>query len=143
MIWHTFPDLATLARIHEDTAVATFGIAFTTVGDDFLEGRMPVDARTVQPMGILHGGASVLLAETLGSCAASYCVDPAREVCVGLDINANHLRPVRSGAVTGRATPIHVGRTTQVWAIDIRDEQERRVCIARLTMAVIAKERAP
>lgn len=143
MIWHTLPDLATLARIHEDTAVATLGITFTGVGDDFLEGRMPVDARTVQPMGILHGGASVLLAETLGSCAASYCVDPTREVCVGLDINANHLRPVRSGAVTGRATPIHVGRTTQVWAIDIRDEQERRVCIARLTMAVIAKERAP
>lgn len=143
MIWHTLPDLATLARIHEDTAVATLGITFTGVGDDFLEGRMPVDARTVQPMGILHGGASVLLAETLGSCAASYCVDPTREVCVGLDINANRLRPVRSGAVTGRATPIHVGRTTQVWAIDIRDEQERRVCIARLTMAVIAKERAP
>ncbi len=143
MIWQTFPDLATLARTHEHSAVATLGITFTAVGDDFLEGRMPVDERTVQPMGILHGGASVLLAETLGSCAASHCVDPVREACVGLDINANHLRTVRSGAVTGRATPIHVGRTTQVWAIDIRDEQERRVCVARLTMAVIAKERAP
>jgi 1,4-dihydroxy-2-naphthoyl-CoA hydrolase len=143
LIWHTVPHLATLARAHENSAVATLGIAFTAVGDDFLEGCMPVDGRTVQPMGILHGGASVLLAETLGSCAASHCVDPARELCVGLDINANHLRAVRSGAVTGRATPLHLGRSTQVWSIDIRDDQDRRVCIARLTMAVIAKERAP
>lgn len=141
MIWHSRPDLDTLARIHEGTAVAALGITFTAIGDDYIEGRMPVDTRTVQPMGILHGGASVLLAETLGSCAASYCVDGSRWSCVGLDINANHLRPVRSGFVTGRATPLHVGRTTQVWEIDIRDEASRRVCIARLTMAVIAKER--
>ena len=141
MIWHTRPELANLARIHEGTAVAALGITFTGVGDDHLEGRMPVDARTVQPMGILHGGASVLLAETLGSCAAAYCVDPAQWACVGLDINANHLRPVRTGFVTGRAVPLHVGRTTQVWEIDIRDDQGRRVCIARLTMAVVAKER--
>ena len=142
MIWHTRPELANLARIHEDTAVAALGITFTGVGDDHLEGRMPVDARTVQPMGILHGGASVLLAETLGSCAAAYCVDPAQWACVGLDINANHLRSVRDGFVTGRAAPMHLGRTTQVWEIDIRDDQGRRVCIARLTMAVVAKERS-
>jgi len=140
MIWHTRPDLDTLARIHEGTAVAALGITFTAVGNDCLEGRMPVDTRTVQPMGILHGGASVLLAETLGSCAANHCVDAAQSVCVGLDINANHLRPARSGFVTGRATPLHLGRTTQVWEIDIRDEASRRVCIARLTMAVLAKE---
>lgn len=142
MIWHARPELANLAHIHEGTAVAALGITFTEVGDDYLEGRMPVDARTVQPMGILHGGASVLLAETLGSCAASYCVDPVHWACVGLDVNANHLRPVRGGFVTGRAVPLHVGRTTQVWEIDIRDDQGRRVCIARLTMAVIAKERS-
>lgn len=143
MIWQTVPDLATLALTHQDSAVATLGITFTAVGDDFLEGTMPVDARTVQPMGILHGGASVLLAETLGSCAASHCIDRSREMCVGLDINANHLRAVRSGAVRGRATPIHLGRMTQVWAIDICDDQERRVCVARLTMAVLPRERAP
>lgn len=141
MIWTRRPEPSALAESHRNTAVAALGIEFTEVGDDFLCGRMPVDARTVQPMGILHGGASVVLAETLGSCAANHCVDSAKEVCVGLDINANHLRAARSGWVHGRASPVHLGRTTQVWEIDIRDEQDRRVCIARLTMAVISKER--
>ena len=141
MIWTRRPEPSALAESHRNTAVAALGIEFTEVGDDFLCGRMPVDGRTVQPMGILHGGASVVLAETLGSCAANHCVDAGKEVCVGLDINANHLRAARSGWVHGRASPVHLGRTTQVWEIDIRDEQDRRVCIARLTMAVISKER--
>lgn len=142
MIWKTRPSVEHLQRIHVGTAVASLGIEFTTIGDDFLCARMPVDARTIQPMGILHGGASVLLAETLGSCAASYCIDGATHYCVGLDINANHLRAVREGWVSGRATSIHLGRSTQVWEIDIRDESHRRVCLSRITMAVLPKPAA-
>jgi 1,4-dihydroxy-2-naphthoyl-CoA hydrolase len=100
---------------------------------------MPVDARTIQPMGILHGGASVLLAESVGSVAATLCVDPQKFYCVGLDINANHIRSARSGWVTGTARAIHVGRTTQVWEIRITDEADKLVCLSRLTMAVIAR----
>ncbi|MBI1395045.1 MAG: hotdog fold thioesterase [Betaproteobacteria bacterium] len=142
MIWKRRPTLETLRSMHVGTAVATLGIEFTGVEDDALSARMPVDRRTVQPMGILHGGASALLAETLGSCAAAHCVDPDTHYVVGLEINANHLRPVREGWVAGRATPIHVGRTTQVWDVDIRDEAGRRTCTSRLTLAVIAKQDA-
>lgn len=115
------------------------GINITEVGDDFLAGTMPVDHRTVQPMGILHGGASVALAETLGSMAASLVIDPSRQYCVGLDINANHIRSARSGYVKGVARPLHLGSSTQVWSIEIKDEQEKLVCISRLTMAVLTK----
>lgn len=115
------------------------GINITEVGDDFLAGTMPVDHRTVQPMGILHGGASVALAETLGSMAASLVIDPSRQYCVGLDINANHMRSARSGYVKGVARPLHLGSSTQVWSIEIKDEQEKLVCISRLTMAVLTK----
>jgi len=137
MIWTTRPTVDDLHRIHRDTVVAGLGIEFTEVGDDFLCARMPVDARTKQPHGILHGGSSVVLAETLGSCAAQHCVDASAFRCVGLDVNANHLRSVVSGWVTARAEPVHLGRTTQVWQIDIRDEAGRRVCVSRLTMAVL------
>lgn len=136
-IWFAPPDLEELNRIHIGTAVSALGIRITLVGEDSLSGTMPVDARTRQPFGLLHGGASVLLAETLGSAAAICCVDPAKSICVGLDVNANHVRGVRDGIVTGVARPIHIGRTSHVWGIEIRDSDARLVCIARLTAAVV------
>ena len=113
------------------------GIVVTAAGDDWLRGTMPVDARTRQPYGLLHGGASVVLAETLGSMAGGLCVDPATQAVVGLEINANHLRAAREGMVTGTARAIHVGRSTQVWEIRIENEAGKLVCISRLTLAVI------
>ena len=113
------------------------GIVFTAIGHDSLTATMPVDERTRQPYGLLHGGASALLAETLGSTAGMLCVEEGRG-CVGIEINANHLRGVRSGTVTGTARPLHVGRSTQVWEIRIEDEAGRLVCISRLTLAVVA-----
>jgi 1,4-dihydroxy-2-naphthoyl-CoA hydrolase len=126
-----------------NTMIANLGIRITDIGDDYLRGTMPVDARTLQPYGLLHGGASVSLAETLGSAAAMLCVDPDKEVAVGLDINANHLRAATKGIVTGTARPIHIGRTTQVWEIRIEDEQQRLVCIARLTVAIVPRQAIP
>ncbi len=112
-------------------------IAFTEVGDDYLKATMPVDHRTTQPLGLLHGGASVVLAETIGSTAATLCVDVEKQYCVGIEINANHLRGVRQGTVTGTARPVHVGRKTQVWQIDIHDDDGRLVAVSRLTLAVL------
>jgi uncharacterized protein (TIGR00369 family) len=112
------------------------GIEFLEIGASHLRARMPVDARTRQPMGILHGGASVTLAETLGSVAAVLCL-PEGRVAVGLEINANHIRAARTGWVTGLCTPVHVGRSTHVWQIEIRDEAERLVCTSRITMAIL------
>jgi 1,4-dihydroxy-2-naphthoyl-CoA hydrolase len=121
------------------TMVEHLEIQLTRAGDDYLEGKMPVDHRTIQPMGLLHGGASAALAETLGSLAANLVVDPNEFYCVGLEINANHLRSARSGWVTGTARPIHIGSSTQVWSIEIKDEAQKLVCISRLTMAVLKK----
>ena len=118
------------------TAMEPLGIVFTGIGPDWLRATMPVDDRTRQPYGLLHGGASVLLAETLGSSAGMLCVGEG-EGCVGIEINANHLRGVRDGLVTGTARPLHVGRQTQVWEIRIEDERQRLVCVSRLTLAVI------
>ena len=115
------------------------GIEFTGFGDDFLEAKMPVDHRTHQPMGLLHGGASVALAETMGSVAATLCIDIEKQYCVGLEINANHIKGVRSGFVTGVTRPIHVGRRTQVWEIRIENEQKELVCVSRITLAVLDK----
>lgn len=115
------------------------GIAFTAAGEDWLSATMPVDARTRQPYGLLHGGASVVLAETLGSSAGNLCVDPATHMCVGVEINANHIRAVTAGLVTGTARALHVGRSLQVWEIGIADEQGRRVCASRLTLAVVPR----
>ena len=126
-----------LTRLHVDTTAAHLGIEFLAVGDDFISARVPVDRRTRQPMGILHGGVSVVLAETLGSCGAAFSVPEGQRV-VGLDINANHIRSVSSGWVTGTARPVHVGRSTQVWQIDLVDEQGRLTCVSRLTLAVLA-----
>lgn len=125
-------------RLSVDTMAERIGIEITEVGEDYVVGRMPVDSRTVQAYGILHGGASAALAETLGSIAGILAVDPEREYCVGLEINANHVRSVRSGYVYGKATPLHVGKTTHVWQIRIEDESRHLVCISRLTLAVIA-----
>lgn len=113
------------------------GIRFTEWGEDFLRGTMPVAPHTRQPMGYLHGGASLVLAETLGSVAANFVVDRTKQRCLGQEINANHLRPVPEGLVTGTARPFHIGARSQVWSIEIRDPGERLVCISRLTMAVI------
>jgi 1,4-dihydroxy-2-naphthoyl-CoA hydrolase len=130
------PPLEALNARTAGTAVGNLGIVFTELGEDFLRGTMPVDARTKQPYGLLHGGSSVLLAETLASMAANLCVDPAEGQAVGLEINANHLRAVTDGMVTGTARPLHVGRSTQVWEIRIEDEQGRAVCVSRLTLAM-------
>ena len=119
------------------TAMEPLGIVFTEIGPDYLRGTMPVDARTHQPHGLLHGGASVLLAETLGSTAGGMCVPEGRRV-VGIEINANHLRSARTGTVTGTARPLHLGRTSQVWEIRIEDAAGKPVCVSRLTLAVIA-----
>ncbi|BCT92318.1 hypothetical protein LYSHEL_13420 [Lysobacter helvus] len=129
--------IESLNAMSAGTSMETLGILFTEIGYDFLRATMPVDARTRQPYGLLHGGASVLLAETLGSSAGMLCVGEG-EGCVGIEINANHVRGVREGLVTGTARPLHVGRQTQVWEIRIEDERARLVCISRLTLAVIA-----
>ena len=133
------PSLEALRTIHLDTAVAHLGIEFLELGADRLVARMPVDTRTRQPFGILHGGASVLLAETLGSTAASLTL-PDDRYSVGLDINANHIRAVRDGWVTGTCTPVHLGRTTQVWQIELRDDAGRLTCTSRITMAVLQRD---
>jgi len=120
------------------TLLEHLGIELMEAGDDWLRARMPVDGRTRQPAGVLHGGASVVLAETLASWAATFCVDPAKFHCVGLEINANHLRPVAEGFVYGTARPLHLGRSTQLWDIRITNEDEKLVCVSRVTMAVLA-----
>ncbi len=129
-----------LNKLSRNTMAERIGIEFTEVGDDYLEARMPVDERTRQPFGLLHGGASVALAETMGSVAAACCVDPARQFCVGLEINANHVRGAKQGFVKGVTRHIHIGKKTQVWEIKISDEQDQLVCISRITMAVLDKK---
>ena len=135
-LWKRAASVADLTRRHVGTLVEHLGIEFVEIGDDFLVARMPVDARTRQPAGILHGGASVVLAETLGSVAATLCLDE-RHYAVGLDINANHVRAMREGWVSGRVWPAHVGRTTHVWQIEIVDAAHRLVCTSRITMAIL------
>jgi uncharacterized protein (TIGR00369 family) len=130
--------LAELNALSRDTAIAQLGIVFTGLGADYLRGTMPVDARTHQPYGLLHGGASVLLAETLGSSAGNLCVGED-SLCVGIEINANHLLAVRAGMVEGTARALHVGRSTQVWEIRIEDDAGRLACISRLTLAVVPR----
>tara|TARA_R110000823_G_scaffold116248_3_gene239203 strand:- start:125 stop:550 length:426 start_codon:yes stop_codon:yes gene_type:complete len=135
-IWTHKPDLEYLAKASANTAVSHMGIEYTEIGDDYVTGRIPVDERTVQPFGILHGGASVVLAETLGSMAANCCLKDPNTVAVGLEINANHIRPATQGWVYGTARPIHIGSATQVWEIRMENEEGKTTCISRLTMAV-------
>jgi 1,4-dihydroxy-2-naphthoyl-CoA hydrolase len=136
-VWHAVPDLDEANRLATGSAISHLGIELTGIGTDHVVGRMPVDSRTRQPFGILHGGASVLFAETLVSCAATFAAPPGT-MSVGMEINANHLRPVSSGWVTGTARPVSLGRRTQVWEVRIVDDEGRLVCISRCTMAVIA-----
>ena len=136
-IWAKPISTEILTASHIDTAAERLGIEFVQIGDNYIRGRMPVDHRTKQPYGVVHGGASVLLAETLGSCGADYCT-PAGYRIVGLDINANHIRGVSGGWVHGVARPVHIGRSTQVWQIDLSDDQGRTSCVSRLTLSVLS-----
>jgi len=136
-IWTHPVSVEILAESHRNTAPERLGMEFLEVGDDFIRGRVPVDERTRQPYGRLHGGVSVVLAETLGSCGAAYSCPPGHQV-VGLDINANHLRGAMEGWVTGIARPVHIGRSTQVWQIDMQDDAGKLTCVSRITMAVLA-----
>jgi 1,4-dihydroxy-2-naphthoyl-CoA hydrolase len=140
-IWCRLQTLETLNTLSAGTMARPLGIVFTEIGEDFIRGTMPVDDRTRQPLGLLHGGASVALAETLGSTGANLCVDDSR-LCLGQEINANHVRSARSGTVTGTARPLHIGGRSQVWSIDIVDEAGALVCISRLTMAVLTRPRS-
>jgi 1,4-dihydroxy-2-naphthoyl-CoA hydrolase len=139
-IFKTTLTVKDLNDLSSNTLAEHLGIEFLAIGDDFLEARMPVDARTHQPFGMLHGGASVVLAETMGSVAASLCVDGTKQYCVGLEVNANHVRAVMNGFVFGITKPVHVGKRTHVWEIRISNEQADLVCISRITMAVIDKK---
>ena len=135
-IWQQPISVETLTASSANTAVSHLGIEFIEVGDDFIRARVPVDRRTVQPYGLLHGGVSVVLAETLGSCGAAYAA-PTGHRTVGLDINANHLKGTTSGWVTGITRPVHIGRSTQVWAIELRNDAGELTCVARITMAML------
>ena len=139
-VWQQDIDLARINAWSRNTLMEVLGIRITEAGEDWLRGTMPVDQRTHQPYGLLHGGASVALAETLGSTAAMLTLDPAQFRAVGLEINANHVRGVREGTVTGTAKALHLGRSTQVWEIRIEDERQRLVCVSRITMAVVPAE---
>ena len=136
-IWQKPISVELLTQGTANTADTHLGIEFIEVGDDYIVGRVPVDARTRQPYGLLHGGVSVVLAETLGSCGAAFSCPPDHRA-VGLDINANHLRGATSGWVTGITRPIHIGRTTQVWQIDMHNDAGELTCVSRITMAVLA-----
>lgn len=139
-IWKRPISVELLNTLHVGTTVSHLGIEFVEVGDDFICARAPVDARTRQPMGILHGGISVLLAEMLGSCGAASASPPGHRA-VGLEINANHLRSVSEGWVTGITRPIHVGRSTHVWHIELANDKGQPTCVSRITMAILAPER--
>ncbi|MFF2273006.1 PaaI family thioesterase [Agromyces sp. NPDC058136] len=138
-IWFGEPQVEWANSRSEGTALRALGIEMTEITETSLKGRMPVDGRTRQPGGVLHGGASVALAETLASWGATFTVDPAKYYCVGMEINANHVRPIADGWVIGEATPLTRGRTTQVWEIKITQEDGKLVCVSRCTMAVLPK----
>ncbi|AYB34168.1 hotdog fold thioesterase [Chryseolinea soli] len=139
-IFKTTTTVEALNKWSANTLAEQLGISFTVIGEDYLEATMPVDRRTHQPLGLLHGGASVALAETMGSVAATLCVDGTKHYCVGLEINANHIKSAREGFVTGVVKPIHVGRKTQVWEIRISNQIGELVCISRITMAVLDRQ---
>jgi 1,4-dihydroxy-2-naphthoyl-CoA hydrolase len=140
MVFLSSPSLEQLNTISKNTMVDHLGIEFTAIGEDYLEASMPVDDRTKQPMGLLHGGANVAMAETLGSIAASLTIDLSKQACVGLEINANHVRGVKEGKVKGIVKPVLVGKSTQIWEIKIYNELEQLCCISRITMAILEKK---
>jgi 1,4-dihydroxy-2-naphthoyl-CoA hydrolase len=139
-IWKVKPEIKDVNKMSQNTMMSHLDIKFTEMGDDFIKATMPVDHRTHQPMGLLHGGASAALAETLGSFASHLVVDSTKLDCVGLEINANHIRPKMEGVVTGIAKPIHLGSKTHIWEIRIEDERGKLICISRLTMAILPKK---
>jgi 1,4-dihydroxy-2-naphthoyl-CoA hydrolase len=139
-IWKTKATIQDLDELCKHSMVSHLGIIFTDIGEDYIRAKMPVDDRTVQPHGLLHGGASATLAETLGSIAANLCIDNTKKVCVGLGIDASHVRSARNGYVYGTTKPIHIGGSTQIWEIRITDEKNTLICISRLTMAVLSVE---
>jgi 1,4-dihydroxy-2-naphthoyl-CoA hydrolase len=132
-------DIRAVNELGSGTMAETLEIRFTEIGENFLKATMPVGPITHQPYGLLHGGASAALAETLGSVASWLCIDIERQICVGIEINCNHIRGKKSGLVTGMATPLHIGKTTHVWDIRITDENERLICASRLTVAILKK----
>lgn len=139
LIWSQRPTLEAITDRAKNTLSDHLGIEFTDIGDDYLQATMPVDKRTKQPIGIMHGGASCVLAETVGSTAAQFCVDMDTFYCVGLDINTNHVRSIKEGIVIATAKPHHLGRSTQVWSIEIHNEQNKLISINRLTMAILTR----
>ena len=136
-IWKNEFNLESLNNLNGETLGSNIGLEFTEFGDDYLCARIPVDGRTKQPAGILHGGASCVLAETLGSVASALCIDISKQKCVGLEINASHLKPAFSGYVTGTCKPVRIGKTMHVWQIDIRNDAGQLTCVSRLTVAII------
>lgn len=141
MIWHKPVDLTELNAWHNNTLQQLLEIKFTEVGNDYLKAVMPVKDHHKQPMGLLHGGANVTLAESLGSVASVLCIDTSKFICVGLEINANHLKAVRSGFVYGITKPIHLGRSTQVWEIKIYNDADELTCISRITNSILEKKK--
>ena len=139
-IFKTHITLEALNKLSANSLVEHLGIRYTSLGEDFIEARMPVDHRTHQPLGLLHGGASVALAETLGSVAAMCCLDTSLQYPVGLEINANHIKSVRDGFVVGKVKPLHIGKKTQVWEIRISTEQDELVCVSRITLAILDRK---
>jgi 1,4-dihydroxy-2-naphthoyl-CoA hydrolase len=138
-IWRVPVTTEILNKRNEGSLADFFGIVFTEVGDDFLIARMPVTSRHLQPEGIMHGGVSCVLAETVGSVGANYCVDSDEKYCVGLDINTNHITPIKAGDIIALGKPFHLGRSTQVWSIEIRDEKSKLISVTRLTLMNIDK----
>lgn len=138
-IWKNSVDLKHLNGLSANTMGEALDMRFTEVGDDYLKATMPVDDRTRQPYGLLHGGASAALAETIGSVASSLCIDIEKQICVGIELNCNHIRGKKEGLVTATATPLHIGASTHVWDIKIHDEREKLICVSRLTMAILKK----
>ena len=139
-IWHHMPNPSLMEKTSEGTIDQHLGIKITDVGDDYLTGTMPADHRTFQPYGIIHGGANVVLAETLGSMAGAHVIDTEHYLCMGQEVSATHLRPVSSGLVTGTARPIHLGRRSQVWEIRLTNDQGKLSCIAKLILAIVPKK---
>jgi 1,4-dihydroxy-2-naphthoyl-CoA hydrolase len=138
MIWYNkTPDLEALNKMSENTLAQHLNIQFIEIGEDYLKATMPVNATTHQPFGLLHGGASAALAETIGSVAGWLCINPEKQACVGMEINCNHIRGKREGLVTATVSPFHIGGSTQVWHIKIEDENGQLICVSRLTMAVM------
>jgi 1,4-dihydroxy-2-naphthoyl-CoA hydrolase len=142
-IWFDVSPIEFASSRWKNCAIGHLGIEMVEAGSDFLKARMPVDERTRQPSGILHGGVSVVLAESLASCACAFTLDRRKQHCVGLEINANHVRSVTEGYVVGVATPLHIGRMTQIWQIMITDQQDRLVCVSRITMAILDNATTP